>query len=114
MQKIIEKEAFDEGSKKAAQGLFKRLKTSFVKHFTDIPTTFLERSMSEAIEEVSEEAIMDAIKCLNLGAEALGIPMGDQKLDFGFSAQDFINRYSQAFIGGFLGGAIFEGYNKLP
>lgn len=113
MQKIVEKEAV-EGGKKAAGNILKRLKTSFIKHIKEGPKTFIQKSFSEAIEEVSEEAMIDAIKCLNLGAEALGIPVGDQKLDFGLTAEDIFTRYTTSFIGGFLGGAIFEGYNKLP
>lgn len=62
-----------------------------------------------------EEATADAVKCLFLGAEALGIPVRErqeEKLDFGYTPQNIITRYGQAFVGGFLGGAVFEGLNR--
>lgn len=62
-----------------------------------------------------EEATADAVKCLFLGAEALGIPVRErqeEKLDFGYTPQNIATRYGQAFIGGFLGGAVFEGLNR--
>ena len=62
-----------------------------------------------------EELFQDGIKGSFIGAEALGIPMNQQRenLDFGFSAQDVLKRYGMSFFGGFVGGAIFQGYNQL-
>ena len=73
------------------------------------------RMLNEGIEETAEELTMDAVKALALGADALGFKVTEDpnaKLNFGFSAKDFLSRYSSAFIGGALGGAIFEGYNN--
>lgn len=79
------------------------------------PATFWERSFAEGVEETMEEVMQDGIKSLFLGAEAIGIPMTkeDEKLDFGFSGKDILTRYAMSFGGGFIGGAIFQGYNDL-
>lgn len=79
------------------------------------PSTFFERSFAEGAEETMEEFFQDGIKVMFMGAEALGIPMNDQreKLDFGFSSEDILKRYGMAFGGGLLGGAIFQGYGSL-
>ena len=78
-------------------------------------STFLERSFAEGVEETMEELFQDGIKGSFLAAEALGIPMNKQKenLDFGYSAKDVLTRYGMSFFGGFVGGAIFQGYNSL-
>jgi hypothetical protein len=73
------------------------------------------RMLNEGIEETAEELTMDAVKALALGADALGFQVTEDpnaKLNFGFSAKDILSRYSSAFIGGALGGAVFEGYNN--
>ena len=46
MKKIVEKEAVEQ-SKAAATNVFKRLKTSFIKHIKETPMTLMERSFSE-------------------------------------------------------------------
>lgn len=111
MKDIIKKPITNE---KTAQGLLSKIKSSFIEQIKNGPSTFTQRAISEGTEETMEEVIMDAIKCLSLGAEALGIPVSEQNLDFGFSVEDITARYFQSFVGGFIGGAIFEGYNKLP
>lgn len=73
------------------------------------------RMLNEGIEETMEEAIGDAVKALTLGVEAMGFKVTkdpNAHLDFGFSAKDVLSRYSSAFLGGAIGGAIFEGYNN--
>ena len=73
------------------------------------------RMLNEGIEETMEEALGDAVKALTLGIEAMGFKVTkdpNAKLDFGFSAKDILSRYSSAFLGGALGGAVFEGYNN--
>lgn len=102
----------------------KRTLSELTKRFTDAikkvgqpwkPMPFWERAFAEGTEEVMEETMQDAIKALFEGAEALGIPMNKQreKLDFGWSVEDAIKRYLMSFGGGFVGGAIFQGYNFL-
>lgn len=79
------------------------------------PMPFWERAFAEGAEEVMEEGMQDSIKAFFKGVEAIGIPVSsnDQKLDFGFSWEDALQRYGMSFAGGFVGGAIFQGYNNL-
>jgi hypothetical protein len=73
------------------------------------------RMLNEGIEETMEEALGDAVKALALGAEAMGFKVTkdpNAELNFGFSVKDIMSRYSAAFLGGSIGGAIFEGYNN--
>ena len=69
--------------------------------------------LNEGIEEVTEEVASDLIKGLAKGMEALGMKVTKdptQKLDFGFSPEDFMQRYAASFVGGFVGGTVFKGY----
>lgn len=97
------KEAAKETGEKAA-------KNSFLSSSAD----YIRTGLNEGIEETMEEATTDLIKGLSLGLEALGVDVtkGEGKLDFGFSAQDFLSRYTSAFVGGTIGGMVFEGLNK--
>lgn len=72
---------------------------------------YLKRGLNEGIEETMEEGVTDIIKGLTKGVEALGVDVsqGINTLDFGWSAEDFLARYSTAFVGGAIGGAVFEG-----
>lgn len=85
-------------------------KNSFLSSSAD----YIRTGLNEGIEETMEEATTDLIKGLSLGLEALGVDVtkGEGKLDFGFSAQDFLSRYSAAFVGGTIGGMVFEGLNR--
>lgn len=77
---------------------------------------FVSRAINEGIEETMEEVMQDGWKALALGAEALGMKVTDPQatnLDFGFSAQDILQRYATSFVGGALGGAVFEAYNQF-
>ena len=79
------------------------------KHFSSAAAdTFLNRGISEALEEVTEESIIDVQKAITNVAQAIGVNVGEQKLDFGFSWNDIIERYGMAAAGGFLGGGIFH------
>jgi hypothetical protein len=49
------------------------------------PDTFINRGMSEALEEVMEEGIIDVQKAITNVAQAIGVNVGEQKLDFGLS-----------------------------
>lgn len=77
------------------------------------PEEYLSAMLREGVEEVAEEAIMDATKATTLALEALGVKMNDtgQKLDYGFSGKDLFDRYLLSFIGGAVGGGIFRGYS---
>ena len=84
------------------------------KSFLSSASDYLRTGLNEGIEETMEEATTDLIKGLSMGLEALGVDVtkDEGKLDFGFSAQDFLSRYTSAFIGGTIGGMVFEGLKK--
>ena len=121
--KVIESEggtAAAVGTKEASARTLKRLTSTIIdgikrqgKSFR--PSTFMERSFAEGAEEVMEEAFQDAIKATFKGAEALGIPMNEQResLDFGFSPSDFAQRYGMSLVGGLVGGALFQSYGSI-
>ncbi len=80
-----------------------------------IGSKMINRAFNEGVEEMMEEVSTDAVKSLFAGANALGIDVKDkntEKLDFGFDFNSILTRYGQNFIGGFLGGAVFEGLNQ--
>ena len=83
------------------------------KHFSSAAAdTFINRGLSEALEEVMEEGIIDIQKAITSVAQSIGINVGNQKLDFGFSGTDVLQRYGMAAAGGFLGGGIFHFQGK--
>lgn len=86
-----------------------RLIGIYNKHFSSAAAdTFVNRGVSEALEEVMEEGILDISKVLASTAEAIGINVGNKKLDFGLSWTDVMQRYGMAAAGGFVGGGIFH------
>jgi hypothetical protein len=69
--------------------------------------------LNEGFEEVTEEFGTDIVKALALGLEALGVKVTEdplQKLDFRFDPKEMLQRYAASFVGGFIGGTIFKGY----
>lgn len=75
---------------------------------------FVNRAINEGLEETAEEIAFDAVKGLFSAMDAIGIPMTEDRsksLDFGFSVKDNLTRYLTSFVGGALGGAVFEGIN---
>lgn len=78
---------------------------------------FLRRSLNEAVEETTEEITFDAVKGIFGGIESLfDIKLSEDqyaRLDFNWSLEDALKRYAAAFIGGAIGGAVFEGVNQL-
>ena len=60
-----------------------------------------------------EEVVFDAVKAISAGLNALGVPVSEEgrSLDFGFTLEDTLLRYASSFVGGALGGAVFEGIN---
>ncbi len=79
------------------------------KHFSSAAAdTFINRGVSEAIEEMMEEGVLDVSKVLTNVAQSIGINTGDRKLDFGLSWTDVLQRYGMAAAGGFIGGGIFH------
>lgn len=76
---------------------------------------FLMRAVNEGVEETMEEVSQDAVKALFTAVDALGIPMTseqDKDLDFNWNLGDATTRYLTSFIGGAIGGPIFELHNR--
>lgn len=76
------------------------------------PGTLLHDSLNEGIEETMEEVSSDIVKSFYSGLNALGITDPTKKYDFGMSAEDILSRYTTAFAGGTIGGAVFHLHNK--
>ena len=78
---------------------------------------FLRRSLNEAVEETTEEVTFDAVKGMFGGIETLfDIKLSEDqysKLDFNWTLEDALKRYGASFLGGAIGGAVFEGINQL-
>lgn len=76
---------------------------------------FLMRALNEGIEETMEEVTQDGVNALFTGLDALGIPMTssqDIDLNFGWNIGDALTRYLTSFVGGAIGGPIFELHNR--
>lgn len=73
------------------------------------------RMLSEGIEETMEEATTDLIKASTHVLKALGVKVTENngELDFGVTPEEMAQRYGMAFFGGFIGGGIFAGQEKL-
>lgn len=76
------------------------------------PDTLLYESVDEALEETIEEISSDIVKSFYSGLNALGIIDSTERYDFGISIQDMLSRYTTAFAGGAIGGAVFHLHNK--
>lgn len=118
---------------KDAAGLFKRVlnatksawKGKTIQPFKELEITapgafstanlYLNRAINEGVEETMEEAVLDLGKGIVSALDALGINVSEdekKKIDFGLTFDDIVTRYSTAFLGGAIGGAVFEGMNK--
>lgn len=66
--------------------------------------------LREGIEEMMEESVLDVSKGIVEGFNALGVKVTDsnKKLNFGWNTGDFLTRYGMSFIGGAIGGGIFN------
>lgn len=76
-------------------------------------TLYLSRMFNEGFEETLEEFGADVAKGVTLGLDKLGVNVTEKgkELDFGLTGRDILSRYTSAFIGGAIGGAVFEGFN---
>lgn len=76
-------------------------------------TLYLSRMFNEGFEETLEEVGADVAKGVTLGLDKLGFNVTEKgkELDFGLTGRDMLSRYTSAFIGGAIGGAVFEGFN---
>ena len=76
---------------------------------------YLVRGFNEGLEEVMEEGATDLVKGLTLGLNSLGFDVRQDDandIDFGYSLEDFLERYATSFVGGTLGGVVFEGLTQ--
>lgn len=99
---------------KHAAETVKWFQKAFEKMIQGAPVTgknFMQASLSEGVEEVMEEVGIDVLKGTTAGLKALGIPVAEGNLDFGFGIDDVTKRYLTSFVGGAFGGAVFHGYN---
>lgn len=102
-------EGIEQASNKEKAKFIQSIINVFQKHFSSAAAdTVVNRGLSEALEETMEEGIIDVTKALASVAESIGINVGDQKLDFGWSWTDALQRYGMSAAGGFIGGSIFH------
>ena len=114
-------------SKEAEQLFIKKwwnaLKGFVTKYKDKIPTgkaypmtlAYANHALNEGIEETMEEGVADIFKGIAEAAQYLGFNVtenGTEKLDFGWSPQEAFNRYLTSFVGGAVGGAVFEGLTR--
>lgn len=99
------------------------LKNFGMKYRDKIPTgkaypmalSYANHAFNEGIEEVMEEGVADIFKGITEAAQSLGFNVtedGTEKLDFGWSPQEMMSRYLTSFVGGAMGGAVFEGLTR--
>lgn len=82
----------------------KRFTSNFAKVFTDYKGAMFR----EGLEEVMEESVFDLSKGITEGLNALGIPVSNGEFDFEWDMGEMLARYSMSFIGGAIGGGIFN------
>lgn len=68
--------------------------------------------LREGLEEMMEEGVFDFSKGISEALNAVGIPVANKELNFGWSWQDVFTRYGMSFIGGAIGGGIFNASNN--
>lgn len=79
------------------------MKTEFVKH-----------SIAEGVEEVMEEVTFDVTKGVTEALNSIGVPVSQVNENFGFNwdIEEMGLRYLTSFVGGTIGGAMFQANNK--
>ena len=108
-----------ESKEETAKGLAKAwswMKTKIKnapKGFAYETNSFVSRSINEGIEETAEELTQDLVKGLTKALEACGVDCTEDsgKLDYNWDLKSALKRYGTSFVGGALGGAVFEAYN---
>ena len=78
----------------------------------NVAGVYIHHALNEGIEEVMEEQALDVIKLISLGLERLGYDLSDdtkERIDFGLTWNDAWQRYLTSFVGGSIGGAVFQG-----
>ena len=87
----------------------KRFTSGFSKVFTDYKGAMLR----EGLEEVMEETVFDFSKGITEGLNALGVPVSENELNFKWDTKEMFSRYAMSFIGGAIGGGIFNAANDF-
>lgn len=91
-------------AKEKLKKIQKRMTSGFAAAFTDYKGAMLR----EGIEEVMEETVFDFSKGITEGLKALGVPVSENELDFKWDVKEMFSRYAMSFIGGAIGGGIFN------
>lgn len=73
-------------------------------------TGFAQKMLTEGLEEMSEEAVVDLAKATFNWAQEMGFTESKNKLNAGENA---FERYGMSFFGGAIGGAIFHGVDVV-
>lgn len=98
---------FAKGWQKASKGI-----KNFFTGVRDETEPFFVNAFTEGIEEVTEEAVMDATKGIFDFLSYMGMGKNSDTASFGvvddFRNGTFIDRYLQNFVGGLAGGALFH------
>ena len=89
--------------------LQKKFTSGFTKAFSDYKGAMLR----EGLEEVMEETVFDFSKGITEGLKALGVPVSETTLDFKWDPKEMFSRYAMSFIGGAIGGGIFNAANDF-
>lgn len=111
------KTATKQGTKSALKNAWQFIKTHFsdaIKGTSFGPRAYISRSLNEGIEETMEEIMIDSVKWLANGLDELGFEVTDdgRQLDFGRTFGNVMERWGTSFLGGFLGGAVFEAHTQ--
>lgn len=102
-----------EMSKQEAANWFLKTQDTIAKYLSKISKNSLVAGFqNEAIEETMEEISVDFIKGVAKGLNALGIIDSSVDYNFGFSLEEMATRYGMAFVGGGIGGVVFDLHNK--
>ena len=103
--------------KKAIGAVFEKIKKSTQNTFLgaiDGTESLWKNSIVESVEEMSEEASMDAIKASMDFLSSAGVfkKQGDFQMKEKFFTSETLQRYLTSAVGGFVGGALFEANSK--
>ena len=77
--------------------------------------SILARGVNEGVEEIMEENVTDIMKGIALGLQSLGLDISEKegdKVDWGETLAETMQRYATAGIGGFIGGMTFDVFNQ--
>lgn len=75
---------------------------------------YVSRGVNEGIEETMEEVSQDLVKGLGKALEKIGFDVTENEsaLDFNWTPESALERYGTSFLGGFIGGTVFEGLTQ--